>query len=319
MRASEGAVSLDFENRARAAAFDFLRRELEAAGGHALTWDVLSRGVKVDGQRVVIVGRVQGIWRPAGFEKPLSMKSVFSGEGEAPYEEGFDEDDQVFRYAYRDAQADNARAVTGAQRTNEAVRSAMREHVPLIFFFGVAKGTYVPFFPTFVVDDNPHERLFSLELNEAGGVLSGLPDLAAESPVRKYKARMVKSRLHQERFREIVLKAYRSCCAVCRLQHKRLLDASHIISDSEGGEPAVSNGLALCKLHHAAYDSDVLGIRPDLTVEINRDILRITDGPLHEHGLLDFHGQRLMVVPRRIGDRPSEAALARRYERFRAA
>jgi predicted restriction endonuclease len=39
------------------------------------------------------------------------------------------------------------------------------------------------------------------------------------------------------------------CC------HAALLDAAHIILDTEPqGEPTVRNGLALCKIHHAAYD-----------------------------------------------------------------
>ena len=42
-------------------------------------------------------------------------------------------------------------------------------------------------------------------------------------------------------------------CALCRLRHQELLDAAHITPDSEAeGEPLVSNGVVLCKLHHAA-------------------------------------------------------------------
>lgn len=312
---------MSFEDRARLVVFDYLRRQLEVAGGHALTLDVLTRGVEVEGRRVTLVGRVEGIWRPAGFAKPISVKSVFSGSGDAPYDEGFDDEQQVFRYAYRDARTDNERARTGARRTNESVRQAMREQTPIVFLFGVAKGAYVPFFPTYVVADDRTARMFSLELNEAWATSAqALPSLAAEAtPARAYKARIVQTRVHQERFRHLVLAAYRHCCAVCRLQHERLLDASQIRSDADAGEPVVSNGLALCKLHHAAYDSDVLGIRPDLTVEIRREILEVRDGPLHEHGLLDFHGQRLLVIPRRRDHRPDPDALAARYERFRAA
>ena len=42
------------------------------------------------------------------------------------------------------------------------------------------------------------------------------------------------------------------------------------------------NGLALCKIHHAAYDSRILGVSPDLVVQIRADILDETDGPLLE-------------------------------------
>jgi hypothetical protein len=43
------------------------------------------------------------------------------------------------------------------------------------------------------------------------------------------------------------------------------------------GDPTVSNGLALCKLHHSDFDGHILGVRPDLVVEIREDILREKD------------------------------------------
>lgn len=47
--------------------------------------------------------------------------------------------------------------------------------------------------------------------------------------------------------------------------------AAHIIPDrEEGGEPPVTNGLALCKLHHTAFDAFFLSIRPDYVIEIRR-------------------------------------------------
>ena len=78
------------------------------------------------------------------------------------------------------------------------------------------------------------------------------------------------------------------------------------------------NGLALCKIHHAAYDSRILGVSPDLVVQIRADILDETDGPLLEHGLKRLHGQPLRTVPRRVPERPDRELLALRFERFRA-
>ena len=51
-------------------------------------------------------------------------------------------------------------------------------------------------------------------------------------------------RLHQATFRERVLHAYRTSCAICRLRHRELLDAAHILPDGHPrGEPVVPNGL----------------------------------------------------------------------------
>ena len=35
----------------------------------------------------------------------------------------------------------------------------------------------------------------------------------------------------------------------------------------------VPNGVAMCAIHHRAFDSDILGIRPDYIVEVRNDVL----------------------------------------------
>ena len=81
----------------------------------------------------------------------------------------------------------------------------------------------------------------------------------------------------------------------------------------------MSNGLAMCKIHHAAFDSNILGITPNHVVEIRSDILQERDGPMLRHGLQELHGSRLLVLPRRPADRPDPVRLEERYEEFRAA
>jgi putative restriction endonuclease len=132
--------------------------------------------------------------------------------------------------------------------------------------------------------------------------------------------RETKHRMHQPVFASQVMLAYETRCAVCSLAHRELLDAAHIIGDKEpDGEPIVPNGLALCKIHHAAYDKNVLGIRPDYVVEISQRVLDEVDGPMLRHGLQAHHGQSLMKVPTRRANRPDPDRLSRRYARFLAA
>ena len=86
-----------------------------------------------------------------------------------------------------------------------------------------------------------------------------------QSPRRAYLTDTFRRRLHQVAFRERVLRAYAERCALCRLRHQELLDAAHITPDSDAeGEPVIGNGVALCKLHHAAFDRFTFAIRPDL-------------------------------------------------------
>ena len=55
--------------------------------------------------------------------------------------------------------------------------------------------------------------------------------------------------------------AYDGKCCICRLKHVELLDAAHIISDGQPmGQPVVPNGLSMCKIHRAAFDSRIFGL-----------------------------------------------------------
>jgi putative restriction endonuclease len=136
---------------------------------------------------------------------------------------------------------------------------------------------------------------------------------------RRYITGTVKIRLHQQGFRERVLAAYKEQCALCRLRHPELLEAAHIIPDSEpGGDPIVPNGLSLCRLHHGAFDRFLIGIRPDYTVEVRKSVLEESDGPMLRHGLQGFHNQRIWT-PRSAELKPRSDLLEHRYERFRKA
>jgi putative restriction endonuclease len=136
---------------------------------------------------------------------------------------------------------------------------------------------------------------------------------------RGYVLRLTKQRLHQPVFRTRVLRAYADTCAMCRLRHAELLDAAHILPDTHPqGLPVVPNGLALCKIHHAAYDMNIVGIRPDLYIEVQPKVLAEVDGPMLRHGLQEMSGMRIFV-PRSRDSQPDRDRLEKRYDEFRAA
>ncbi len=61
---------------------------------------------------------------------------------------------------------------------------------------------------------------------------------------------------------------------LCRLKHRELLDAAHIIPDNmPEGKSTIENGLSLCKLHHSAYDAFIIGVTPDYIIQVRADIL----------------------------------------------
>jgi putative restriction endonuclease len=192
---------------------------------------------------------------------------------------------------------------------------------PLAWLRGVGRGVFELVQRVWLVDEEPEQHQFVLALDEImreqrrPDVFLTPPDLARR---REYAERVVRQRLHQPLFRRQVLAAYRTQCALCRLRHGELLDAAHIKEDSEGGEPIVPNGIAMCAIHHRAFDSFVLGVRPDYVVEVRQDVLDEVDGPTLLHALQGIHGSALVVPTRRIA-RPDPQLLERRYERFRAA
>jgi putative restriction endonuclease len=198
----------------------------------------------------------------------------------------------------------------------------MRRRVPLVYLYGTAPGRYLPIWPAFIVGDHPDQLYFDVEVDASPFATStGISesDVGYEDAAelrREYVTTIARRRIHQQAFRERVLNAYRTQCALCRLRHIELLDAAHITPDSdETGEPLVSNGLALCKLHHAAYDKFFLSVTPDYLVQVRTEILAENDGPMLQHGLKELHGIQI-VLPSSAKSRPDRDRLAARHRLF---
>jgi putative restriction endonuclease len=291
--------------------------ELSLRYGQALPRNLLVQGFMLQGQRVPLLGP-QGIFKPAVLPKsvgiPLSVTTAPPIEGKPrPYEDSVD-DSGLIRYRYR--------GTNPQHHENIGLRKAMWKRTPLIYFFGLMEGKYAAAWPSFIVGDNPETLTFTVAVDDKRLVAASPGEVAEDDAMgrRVYITTVTQQRLHQASFRERVLAAYRECCAVCRLRHRELLDAAHILDDKDPqGEPWVSNGLALCKIHHAAFDKNILGIDPDSIIRIREDILQEEDGPMLEHGLQNFNGKRLLVVPGSEHLRPNRDFLAKRFEDFRRA
>jgi len=302
------------DQRVRTAAFEWLRAQVDAHDD-VLPWALLLQGFQLDGERVPLLSQ-QGIFKPRVLSHaPLSIRSSPSG----PYDDGFGADD-LLRYRYRfdgnDPSPDHA--------DNHRLRFAMRERLPLVYFHGLVPGRYLASWPVFVVSDDPATLTFAVAVDDRthGLGLDVGPQVAVHDERadirRHYVTSAERRRLHQHAFRERVLRAYRHQCAFCRFRHAELLDAAHIVPDADTeGEPVVPNGLALCKLHHAAFDRHFLGVRPDLVVEVRPDLLREEDGPTLVHAIQRMQGISIeRAVPRKVELRPGAEFLERQYQRF---
>lgn len=287
----------------RQASFNWLREQVDREGP-VLPRGLLERGFVFEGAQVRLMGP-QGIFKPQVMRLPLSITTVANG----PYNDSFGQ--SILRYRYR---GDDP-----GHRDNVGLRELISRREPLVYFHAVTTGRYLAVWPVFVVADDQPNLTFSVAVDDAETTALGSESLHDDSGIairRGYVTTIVQRRIHQEAFRARVIDAYRHQCAFCRLKHTQLLDAAHIIADSHPeGEPVVTNGIALCKLHHAAFDRFFLSVTPDYVVNIRGDVMEERDGPMLKHGLQGLHGQRIQL-PHSDRMKPDRALLEARHTRF---
>lgn len=276
--------------------------ERAAANGGVISRVELSALLLANGDTRRVIDTSKGIWNPRDLAATLSIVSSPTG----PYDDR-DVDGGLFHYDYR---------AGSTEGDNTKLRRAFQLGLPVILLRKIDNGIYVPVFPTYVVADDIENRQFVLALDESLRFLANpLSPTAAE---KRYAERVVRARLHQPEFRARVIRAYHTTCAICSLKHADLLDAAHIIGDGQdGGDPIVTNGLSLCKIHHAAYDRNLLGISPDYTIHLDKNLLDEVDGPMLRHGLQEMHGKSL-ILPIKRNELPDRERLSARFERFRS-
>ena len=259
--------------------------------------------LQVGDQQWRVIDRNRGIRNPKELLATLSVISNPKG----PYADTH-VGDSLYSYDYR------AGSTAG---DNRKMRRAFELGLPIILLRTIRPGIFVPIFPVYVTADDADNRRFILALDESLRLVSN--PLQLKPAEREYAERIMRQRLHQPEFRGRVLLAYRTQCTVCSLRHGKLLDAAHIIGDTkQHGLPIVENGLSLCKIHHAAFDANLLGISPDYVVHINRTLMDEIDGPMLRHGLQEMDSRQL-ILPARASDQPAADRLAERFDEFRAA
>ncbi len=79
-------------------------------------------------------------------------------------------------------------------------------------------------------------------------------------------------------FRKTVMLAYEFRCAFCafdgRLNSRPVgIEAAHVKMHAKGGPDDVSNGIALCSLHHLLFDSGVLSLSEDVEILVSQYFL----------------------------------------------
>ena len=288
------------------------------AAGRPLDSEDLAAGFQFRGERIPFVNPQRGIFKPRVMRHLLSVRTVFPRTGariwyddQRRVHEQIHSGEELIDYAFMGSNPDAAE--------NRWLKEAKEAQVPVIYFLGIAPGRYTAIYPTYIADWSADKL--------AAKIAFGMP-LAASAPnttippapERRYALRLVSQRLHQATFREAVLSAYGGRCAISHLPERRLLDAAHIIADGDEllGQPLVANGLPLSKVHHAAFDANLIGIDADYYIHVADELFAMNDGPMLEQGIKAMRGKTLRM-PNRIIDRPDRDRLAARFELYRAA
>ncbi len=296
-------AGIERDDDLRAACFlalNSLRREF---GEDLPSKSGLDRGFPFQGRNVRFMTRAKGIHRSALQRGPAALSITTS------FKRPYDDErvaDELVSYAYQRGDLNRP--------DNRALDAAWASHVPLVYFEATRPWMYRAVYPCFVTNNLRSERRVVVTVGQFANRSATLPDTTVD---RVYAVREAKQRLHQGRFRGMVLPAYHDQCAICRLKEPRLLDAAHIIRDADPeGVAAVQNGLSLCTIHHSAFDRNLVGVTPDYRVKVARRLLDDDDGPMLDL-LKGFHDQTIVLPSERR--RPDRDRLAVRFDEFRAA
>ena len=311
--------------RIRSKAFDHVN-DLQRSYDH-LTRRELQPGFTFEGERIPLVNRQRGIFKPQRMRYLLSITTVVPRPGGRVWYDDqirahrqIYEGDDTVEYAFM-RQDPNAPA-------NQWLLGACENQIPVIYFLGISPGKYRAFLPAYISEWNAKSLTASVVFGPAHAAtlprqevisIDQGPKIPSSVAERRYALRLVQQRLHQASFREAVISAYGGRCAISGIPEPMLLDAAHIIADAEEayGHAVVPNGLPLSKIHHAAFDAHLIGIDADYRLHVSDRLRDKEDGPLLE-ALKGIEGRKIQL-PGRRADHPDQDRLASRFDRFIAA
>lgn len=147
------------------------------------------------------------------------------------------------------------------------------------------------------------------EIGEVEGIdISDLPD-------GKERVSIVKQRVNQSFFRSVILSSYDFKCCISGIKNPELLEACHIVDWSCDNKNRTNpeNGLCLNILFHRAYDKNLLGITPNLHVEISNEMIDGTCDDDYRDYLKNINGKKLQMPTRFY---PNPEFLEIHYNRF---
>ncbi len=279
----------------------------------AVPWSEIVKGFPFLGDRIMFASQALGIFKPRQMDRVLSIKTVVPREGR-----GAQYSDQVAEGSKNGLWVYDMRERSPAHSQNQWLKTAWMEGLPLIYLRGLAPAVYLPSFPVYVTDwdaDAGQVRVaFGLECTSQQDLVE--PALMGRELPRYTYGRM-QNRVSVARFRIDVLEAYQDTCALSGLAQSQLVDAVPITQGGSGARLDVTEGLCMSRLHHAAFDANLLGIDPDGRVHLSEQLDTYAKGDPFARNLMSVAGRRISV-PRTPEFQPNRDLLAARFEQFQA-
>lgn len=123
---------------------------------------------------------------------------------------------------------------------------------------------------------------------------------------RRFAVLATKRALRALDFSRRVLSAYEHRCAMCGVQ-LRLVDGAHILPAAHpDSTDQTANGVAMCALHHRAYDRGLITFDGEFKVRVNGPMVDALVADHRADGLKDFKGslRPIIFTPADKRDRP---------------
>ena len=122
----------------------------------------------------------------------------------------------------------------------------------------------------------------------------------------RYVVGTTKHRIGQGAFRVAVTDAYQRRCAITGEKTLPVLQAAHIKPYASGGEHLVTNGLLLRSDIHTLFDSGYVTIDPDFNFIVSE---HLHDDYGNGKDYYKHHGQKMLIIPDHLQERPSREFL----------
>lgn len=120
----------------------------------------------------------------------------------------------------------------------------------------------------------------------------------------KTRETIVKTRVNQQLFREIILASYNTKCAISEIDIPTLLVASHIIpwSNDENNRLNPSNGICLNNLYDKAFDRGLIGINSSYEILLSDRLKKEHKKEYFKSNFETAEGKKLTLPDRFVPD-----------------